>query len=501
MKTPQSAVLEAKQVAANLDGIARIELEPVLVEATPAPVNLDALARTDLESDFRIDRVLAEQAGTLTYLARENRRRRSVVLRVVDRRILEERGTLDALQGALSELAAIEHAGIVPLYDFGLAEHCVWWATQFVDAPSLADVVRREGPLRLERVRRIAKPVADALLYAHHHGLAHGGLTPDSLLVRADDWAVIEDFVRPETWLPGSTETTARSPGADQRALAVTIYRCLIGDLDRPTASLLSECPPLTALAGRAGSFTPSVRSALVRGADAAPDRRFGSVVELVAALNPGRVESPAPATSPSFPVILVPEPTPVAEPAKGSERRVMATAMLVIVAFAGLAVGLTRWLSSTPEPDQPAPAAAPAPVAVPVIASAPPPAPAVVAAPVPQPVKSRPAPDRTRRAEIKPSPQRVPKRQPTPTPPRAESASAPPAAESTRLIVSAVPGGTLYIDDRLIGPATEMAVPVSAGRHVVRITKPGYRWYVSLINVGLGEEQRLTGVALEPVN
>jgi hypothetical protein len=64
---------------------------------------------------------------------------------------------------------------------------------------------------------------------------------------------------------------------------------------------------------------------------------------------------------------------------------------------------------------------------------------------------------------------------------------------------VRAVPGGTLYIDDRLIGPAIEIAVPVAAGRHVVKVTKPGYRRYLSLVDVAPGEERRLTDVVLEP--
>ena len=66
-------------------------------------------------------------------------------------------------------------------------------------------------------------------------------------------------------------------------------------------------------------------------------------------------------------------------------------------------------------------------------------------------------------------------------------------------MIIRSVPGATLYIDDRLIGPAIEMAVPVSPGRHIVRITKPGFRSYSKAIDLVVGEERRLTDVVLEP--
>jgi hypothetical protein len=54
-----------------------------------ANADLDTHARLELESELRIDRLLAERPGALTYLAHETDRKRPVVLRVRDRKTLE----------------------------------------------------------------------------------------------------------------------------------------------------------------------------------------------------------------------------------------------------------------------------------------------------------------------------------------------------------------------------------------------------------------------------
>jgi hypothetical protein len=233
--------------------------------------------------------------------------------------------------------------------------------------------------------------------------------------------------------------------------------------------------------------------------------------------------ESKPSGTRPPIPTILVPEPDPSGEPSKRPGRRLFAVTILVVVGFAALWVGVTQWLAAKNEADEmPAlvaedSAMAAAPAAVTDSASAlatapteaapaptPPPAPAPAPkpppVPAPAPVRARPAPA----ARRLPAPRVVTPR-PAPTKPKPKLvAPAPPpsplpAAESARLLIRSVPGGTLYIDDRLIGPANEMAVPVAPGRHVVRVTKPGYRAYSRQVDVVAYEEKRLTDVVLEP--
>jgi serine/threonine-protein kinase len=472
---------------------------------------LDSLARLDLESELRIDRVLAERPGALTYLAQEIQRKRTVVLRVREKKPLEEAGLLDQLETTLAEVAALQHQNIVPIYGFGVAEHTVWWTTQFIHAPSLADVLRSDGRLSLERTIRIAGRVADALRLAHDRGVAHGDVSACNLLIRNADWVVLRDFVRPEAWLPtvARTETGRRSPDGDQRALAITIYRCLTGDADRPAAGLITDLASASALSARLPELAPSAVMALVRAADQDSSRQFSSMVDLVAALHPPPAPTATPKPGGLHPAVLMADDEPVLELPKDPERLRLWIKGAIAVAVVLLGLGFTRWVASGRGRGVPAhlasrdttapPAAGPKPLAQALPAPLPTPPPVVAPtrvdptpAPPPEPVTVSPRVDPPPVAIAQdPVVEAVP-------PPRAERAVRRAPTGSARLSVSSVPGGSLYIDNRLIGSTPRSRLPVTAGRHVIRITRPGYRRYLSMIEVSPGEERRLTNLVLQ---
>ncbi len=74
----------------------------VLSEPGGDGADLDPITRVDLGSKLRFDRLSAESPGALAYVAHEKRRRRPVLLRVLDRQALEEAGTIHALQANLA---------------------------------------------------------------------------------------------------------------------------------------------------------------------------------------------------------------------------------------------------------------------------------------------------------------------------------------------------------------------------------------------------------------
>jgi serine/threonine-protein kinase len=469
--------------------------------------DLDSNARLDLGAELRIERVLAERPGAITYLAHEIVRKRPVVVRVRDRKPLEAAGLLDTLEASLAEVAALRHQSIVPIYDFGLGEHTVWWTSQFVHGQSLEDLIRSEGRLPLDRTIRLAGRVADALLHAHDRGVAHGDVSPSQLLLRTSDWVVVKDFVRPENWLPtvARVETAKRSPDGDQRALSLTIYRCLIGDVDRPSAGLLAELASAASLSVRRPDLSPPVVQALVRGADPDSSHQHGSVVDLVAALSAPAtpVGPPRPAAAPA---VVVPDDgtAPIEQTLRVERQRRWLTGV-AIAAVLLLGLGVVRWLVSARDRSETTQIAA---RDVPSLPNRKAPAAAVTPAP---PTAATQLDTVAALSRIDTAPAAPESDSTTPPPPAPEPivrAVSPPrperpapaarvAAGSARLSVSSIPGGTLYVDNRLIG-ATPKRLPVAPGRHVIRIIRPGYRRYLSMIELGPGEERRLTGLVLE---
>ena len=64
----------------------------------------------------------------------------------------------------------------------------------FVEGESLRDRLRRERQLPVEDALRIAREAAQALQYAHDHGVVHRDIKPENLLLTEDGNTLVADF-------------------------------------------------------------------------------------------------------------------------------------------------------------------------------------------------------------------------------------------------------------------------------------------------------------------
>jgi hypothetical protein len=87
-----------------------------------------------------------------------------------------------------------------------------WYASAYIDAPTLADVVHTQGPLSEERALAVAVGLVEALQAIHDTGLVHRDLKPSNVLM-CDDGPRVIDFgiVRVEN--PDGAPLTATATG------------------------------------------------------------------------------------------------------------------------------------------------------------------------------------------------------------------------------------------------------------------------------------------------
>ncbi|MHC1763227.1 MAG: protein kinase [Verrucomicrobiia bacterium] len=89
--------------------------------------------------------------------------------------------------------AALRHPNIVTLYEFGEWEGHCFFSMEYVEGQSLA-VMASAGPLPAQQAARYVMLVAEAIHYAHSHGVLHRDLKPSNVLVDMDDQPRITDF-------------------------------------------------------------------------------------------------------------------------------------------------------------------------------------------------------------------------------------------------------------------------------------------------------------------
>ncbi|MDP3775130.1 MAG: protein kinase, partial [Gemmatimonadales bacterium] len=89
--------------------------------------------------------------------------------------------------------ANLQHPHILSLFDSGEADGLVFYVMPYVEGESLRDRLTREKQLPVEDAVRIAREVADALEYAHGHGIVHRDIKPETILLHGGH-AMVADF-------------------------------------------------------------------------------------------------------------------------------------------------------------------------------------------------------------------------------------------------------------------------------------------------------------------
>ena len=77
---------------------------------------------------------------------------------------------------------ALAHPGIVPVFDVGEHEGIPYLVMEFIKGRTLADVMKKGERLSLDRACEIGQKLAEALGYAHQHGVVHRDIKPSNTL-------------------------------------------------------------------------------------------------------------------------------------------------------------------------------------------------------------------------------------------------------------------------------------------------------------------------------
>jgi serine/threonine protein kinase len=91
-------------------------------------------------------------------------------------------------------VAQLAHPAIVSLYETGQTEDNVWFLVcEHIDGATLEEGLKN-GPMRPEQAARIASELADALEYAHQHGVVHRDVKPSNVILDRQQRAHLMDF-------------------------------------------------------------------------------------------------------------------------------------------------------------------------------------------------------------------------------------------------------------------------------------------------------------------
>jgi serine/threonine-protein kinase len=281
----------------------------------------DPVARLNaaLSGRYRLERQLGEGGMATVYLASDLKHDRKVALKVLKPELAAVVGA-ERFLAEIRTTANLQHPHILPLHDSGEADGLLFYVMPYIEGETLRDRLDREHQLPIDEAVRIATNVAEALDYAHRHGVIHRDIKPANILL-VDGKPVVADFGIALAVTSGSagrmTETGLSlgtphymspeqatgdahvGPATDIWALGCVLYEMLAGEppyaASTPQAVLgkiITAEPPSVV---RVRKSVPRNLDAAIRTAlEKVPADRFRSAALLAGALNDPRFERSA---------------------------------------------------------------------------------------------------------------------------------------------------------------------------------------------------------------
>ena len=157
-----------------------------------AYLDLDAA----LGSEYFLNRELPQGAGFSAFEATSKQDGSHVEIKTVP---LDIFGTERAPGDVELSRRRIQHPNVVPVLRAGSYAGSFYWISPSIDGRTLRTRLSRGGRMEMSDSLTVLRDVSAALTHAHLHGVVHGGLTPDSVLISGGS-ALVADIGIPEVF-------------------------------------------------------------------------------------------------------------------------------------------------------------------------------------------------------------------------------------------------------------------------------------------------------------
>jgi serine/threonine protein kinase len=264
--------------------------------------------RRALGDDYELLGLLGAGGFGRVYRVRDLQLEREVALKVLHPSLTQDPEVVERFRREAQLAARLGHPNIVNIYDIAGRSGLLWYTMEFIDGPSLAQLVDKGGPLPIDRILRLLREALSALAHAHGSGLVHRDIKPENMLIAPDGSLQITDFglaLALRGKFGGATSQSGTPQFAspeqllgervDQRSdlysLAAVAYFALLGAPPFPgltTEQVLAKqtTDQLPTSVGRRDDVPEGLEKVLDRALSSDVEARYPSAAEFLQALN-----------------------------------------------------------------------------------------------------------------------------------------------------------------------------------------------------------------------
>ncbi len=284
---------------------------------------------TMIDDRYRIDRKIGSGGMADVWLAEDTELDREVAIKILHDRFAQDTEFVQRFQREAQSAAGLQHPNVVGVFDRGSYRDTYFIAMEYVDGPSLKDLVK--GGMGTKDAINFTRQILNAARFAHRKGIIHRDLKPQNVLIDDEGRARVADFgiarggENSDITATGSVMGTAQylspeqaqgkptTPRSDIYSIGVILYEALTGRVPfegdsavavalkqvsetprRPSAINPDIPPALDAVVMRALAKDPEARfkdaDAFLRALDAAeraPDKPRPQDTAAFAAVSP----------------------------------------------------------------------------------------------------------------------------------------------------------------------------------------------------------------------
>ncbi|MBK8337207.1 MAG: HDOD domain-containing protein [Sterolibacteriaceae bacterium] len=279
---------------------------------------------------FEIRRLLGEGAQSAVFLAWDPHLQREVAIKTLHFSDAVPGQGAALLQEARA-VAGLRHPGIVPVFEAGEQQGDPYLVFEFVEGPTLAQLMAQQGAMPTARAVEIACGVLGAIDEAHRHGIVHRDLKPSNILVGGTGEARVMDFGiatrvaeapqqqgaalvgTPSYMAPEYIESRQHTFRSDLFAVGLILYEMVSGE-----RAVAGGSPLITMQNIAGGKFCLSLAGS------GRIDEKLRAVIARATALDPALRHDSAAQMLQSLQACVAPDTEPAAGPAAGNGKGVL---------------------------------------------------------------------------------------------------------------------------------------------------------------------------------
>ena len=281
------------------------------------------IGRDLLDGQFRILQKIGSGGMGAVYKALQPAMNRMVAVKILHPKLANRKDLVSRFRREARAMSHLSHPNTVKVYLYGeLDDGSLYIVMEYLEGRNLNQVVRKEGPLPVERAIPVLIQVCGALQEAHLMGIVHRDLKPENIFLSTNgglkDFPKVLDFglakVTEREMRPGSIMLTqegmvfgtpefmspeqAQGHTLDARSdiysLAVILFEVLTGKLPFDARTPMEYIqlhvtkPPISLddrIPGK--GFPPGLAQVIAKALEKKPESRYPSAADFAEALKP----------------------------------------------------------------------------------------------------------------------------------------------------------------------------------------------------------------------